>query len=63
MKYFQEGVSNWKKVFNDWDGGVYGSLVLGSRTWLEDEDSVIDGDGGWWLEEEKPLQLVENVRR
>lgn len=47
MKYFQEGVSNWKKVFNDWDGGVYGSLVLGSRTWLEDEDSAIDADGGW----------------
>ena len=32
----QEGVLNWRNVFSDWNGEVYGSLVLGWNTWLDD---------------------------
>jgi hypothetical protein len=47
MKYFQKGISNWKMVFNDRGGDVYGSLVQGWSAWLEEEASAIDIDGGW----------------
>ncbi len=47
MKYFQKSISNWKMVFNDWGGDVYGSLVQGWSAWLEEEASAIDIDGGW----------------
>lgn len=43
----QEGVLNWRNVFSDWNGEVYGSLVLGWNTWLDDEASTFDTDGGW----------------
>ncbi len=47
MKYFHDGVLNWKMVFNDWSGDVYGFLVDGLKSWLEDEASSLDIKGGW----------------
>jgi hypothetical protein len=47
MKCFHDGVLNWKMVFNHQSGDVYGSLVNGWSSWLEDEASSLDIEGGW----------------
>jgi hypothetical protein len=43
IKFFNEGVKNWKMAFNK-NGPLFGSLQKGWETWLNEDASVVDSD-------------------
>ena len=46
MKFFNKGLLNWKKVFSDREGPIYGSMKQGWETWLRDDSGALDS-AGW----------------